>query len=157
MVREGRGGGRRALLVAVVLAAGCVSRTRRLTPSGGAITALGTPDVVQAMARQALMLDAVGIRAADTLYAPEALVVANARVRFAAPRFAGVGYGGRITVASAAVTLEGRFAWVVVDYRWVNSQGNQAEAGRATLLYEQRSNGWRIVHAHSSQLLPWDH
>jgi hypothetical protein len=152
MVREGR----RALLVAGLLAAGCVSRTRRLTPTGGGVTALGTPELVQDMARQALILDAAGARAADTLYAPEALVVANARVRFAAPRFAGVGYGGRITIAGAAATLEGRFAWVVVDYRWVNAQGNQAEAGRATFLCEQRSNGWRIVHVHSSQLLPWD-
>ncbi|HVH69343.1 MAG TPA: nuclear transport factor 2 family protein [Gemmatimonadales bacterium] len=154
MGRKGRQG-RQALLV-VGLVAGCMTRTRRLTPTGRAVTAQGTPEVVQEMTRQALILDAAGVRAADTLYAPDALVVANARVRLTAPRFAGVGYGGRITVASAAVTLEGRFAWVVVDYRWVNSQANQAEAGRATFLYEQRPNGWRIVHAHSSQLLPWD-
>ena len=83
------------------------------------------------MARQALLLDAKGDRAADTLYAPEALVVANARVRLATPRFAGIGYGGRVTVAAAQVTLEGRFAWVLVDYRWINSERNQAEAGRA--------------------------
>lgn len=146
---------RRALLVAAVLAAGCVTRTRRLTPAGGA-TALATPDLVEGMARQALLLDAAAARAADTLYAPEALVIANARVRLAAPRFAGVGYGGRVTVAAAVATLEGRFAWVVVDYRWVNSQANQAEAGRATFLCEQRSSGWKIVHVHSSQLLPWD-
>ena len=25
---------------------------------------------------------------------------------------------------------EGRFAWVLVDYRWINSERNQAEAGR---------------------------
>ena len=148
--------GCRALLVAVVLAAGCVTRTRRLAPAGGTVTALGTTDLVEGMARQALILDAAGARAADTLYAPDALVVANARVRLAAPRFAGVAYGGRVTVAAAAATLEGRFAWVVVDYRWISSQGNQAEAGRATFLCEQRATGWRIVHVHSSQLLPWD-
>jgi len=156
MVREMR----RALLVAA-LVGGCVTRTRRLTPAGGGggvagITALGTPELVQNMARQALVMDAAAARAADTLYAPEALIVANGRVRLTAPRFAGVAYDGRVTVASAAVTLEGRFAWVVVDYRWVNSQGNQAEAGRATFLFEQRPSGWRIVHLHSSQLLPWD-
>jgi len=90
------------------------------------------------------------------LYAQEALVVANARVRSAAPRFAGVGYGGRVTVAAANVTLAGRFAWAMVDYRWVNPAQNQAEAGRATFICEEKPGGWRIIHAHSSQVLPWE-
>ena len=51
---------------------------------------------------------------------------------------------------------EGRFAWVLVDYRWINSERNQAEAGRATFVCEQKPKGWRIVHVHSSQILPWD-
>ncbi len=150
-----RASARRALLVAAALAAACVTRTRRLAPSSMA-TAAGTPDAIQEMARQAVLLDAKGDRAADTLYAPEALVVANARVRLGTPRFAGVGVGGRATVAAAAVTLEGRFAWVLVDYRWINSERNQAEAGRATFVCEQKPKGWRIVHVHSSQLLAWD-
>jgi SnoaL-like protein len=147
--------GRPALTLAVALLAGCVTRTQRLTPSASA-TALGTPEMIETMVRQALVLDAAGDRAADTLYAPEALVVANARTRLAAPRFAGVGHGGRLTVAAAAVTLEGRFAWVMVDYRWINSQRNQAEAGRATFVCEEKPKGWKIVHVHSSQVLPWD-
>src|SRR2546426_3317578 len=114
-----RASARRALLLAATLGAACVTRTRRLAPSG-ATAAVGTPDMVQEMARRALLLDAQGDRAADTLYAPEALVVANARVRFAAPRFAGVGYGGRVTVAASSVTLEGRFAWILADYRWID-------------------------------------
>jgi hypothetical protein len=146
---------RRAVLLVAALGAACVTRTRRLAPSPGT-EAVGTPDLVQEMARQALMLDAKGDRAADTLYAAEALVVANARVRLAAPRFAGVASGGRITVAAATATLEGRFAWVLVDYRWINSERNQAEAGRATFVCEQKPKGWRIVHVHSSQILPWD-
>jgi ketosteroid isomerase-like protein len=44
----------------------------------------------------------------------------------------------------------------MVDYRWLNVETRQAEAGRATLVLEQRPGAWRIVHAHSSQLLPWD-
>jgi hypothetical protein len=136
--------------------AGCVTRTQRVTPTPAPASALGTPERIQTLARQALQLDAAADRAADTLYAPEALVVANARVRLVAPRFAGVGYGGRITVAAATVTLEGRFAWVMVDYRWINSQQQQAEAGRATFVCEEKGRGWKIVHAHSSQLLPWD-
>jgi len=150
-----RASARRALLLVTALGTACVTRTRRLAPSG-TTAAVGTPEVVQEMARQALLLDAKGDRAADTLYAPEAFVVANARVRLATPRFAGVGYGGRVTVAAAQVTLEGRFAWVLVDYRWINSERNQAEAGRATFICEQKPKGWRIVHVHSSQLLPWD-
>ena len=111
-----RASARRALLLAATLGAACVTRTRRLAPSG-ATAAVGTPDMVQEMARQAVLLDAKGDRAADTLYAPDALVVANARVRLGTPRFAGVGLGGRATVAAAAVTLEGRFAWVLLGVR----------------------------------------
>jgi len=146
---------RRALLLGTALIGGCVTHTRRLAPAGGG-AALGTPELVQEMARQALILDAAGGRAVDTLYAPEALVVANGRVRLAPPRFAGTGYGGRVTIAAASATLEGRFAWVVVDYRWLNPPRGQAEAGRATFICEQKPGGWRIVHVHSSQLLPWD-
>jgi len=72
------------------------------------------------------------------------------------PRFAGVGYGGRVTVAGVTVTLEGRFAWVLLDYRWFNLTTNQAEAGRATFVFEEKPDGWKIIHVHSSQVLPWD-
>lgn len=122
-----------------------------LTPRA---TARGTPDIVEAIVRAALQLDAALDRAADTLYAPDALIVADAQVRLNAPRFAGVSYGGHMTVASASVTLEGRFAWALVDYRWVGAR--QAEAGRATFILEDRPGGWRIVHVHSSHLQPWD-
>src|SRR5713101_3119026 len=88
------GSGRHALTLTAALLAGCVTRTQRLTPSASA-AALGTPELIQTMVQRALVLDAAGDRTSDTLYAPEALVVANARPRFAAPRFAGVGYGGR--------------------------------------------------------------
>ncbi|HEX4574699.1 MAG TPA: nuclear transport factor 2 family protein [Gemmatimonadales bacterium] len=145
----------RSVALAAVLLAGCVTRSHRLTPPNTA-TALGPPTAIQDLARQALLLDAAGDRAADTLYAPTALVVANARVRLGSPRFAGVGSGGRVTMAAAAVTLEGRFAWSVVDYRWIDGQNKQADAGRATFVCEQQPRGWKIVHVHSSQLLPWD-
>jgi hypothetical protein len=152
MIARGRRG---AVALGTALLVACVTRTQRLRPATTA-TALGTPELMQALAREALGLDAAGNRAADTLYAPEAVVVANARVRLGAPRFAGIGYGGRVTVSAASVTLEGRWAWVLTDYRWINSQQNQAEAGRATFVCEQKPQGWKIVHVHSSQLLPWD-
>ncbi len=141
------------MLTALALS-GCTTRQR--APRGVPRTALGTPERIQDLVRQAIQLDAAWNRSADTLYAPEAMVVANARVRFAAPRFAGVAYGGRVTVAAATVTLEGRFAWVMIDYRWFSLERNQAEAGRATFVCEEKANGWKIVHVHSSQVLPWD-
>lgn len=142
------------LLVAVFGA--CVSRTT--TPRQTAAVAAGTPDEVQALVRLALTLDAAGDRHADTLYTSEALVVGNARVRLAAPRFAGISSGGtgRVTISAASATVEGRMAWVLVDYRWVNPTERRAEAGRATFICERRGDGWKIVHAHSSQPLPWE-
>jgi len=149
-----------ALTAALVLGA-CAARG-----PAPAVFAAGTPDDIQTLVRQALILDAAGDRAADTLYSADAIVVGNARVRFAAPRFAGISYGGRVTIAAATVTVEGRFAWVMVDYRWVSvgaaGAPTRAEAGRATFVCERRlgdeaeGSSWKIVHAHSSQLLPWD-
>jgi hypothetical protein len=138
--------------MALVITACARTRTPRetLPPAGG------SPEEIQALVRLALTLDAAADRGADTLYAPDALVVGNARVRLAAPRFAGVSPGGRVTVTAATATLEGRFAWVLVDYRWVNPAERRAEAGRATFIFERRGNSWRIVHAHSSQPLPWE-
>src|SRR6058998_2041792 len=142
-----------ARLLVGLLAVACTHRTQpRLTPH----TALGTTSQIQELALLAVTGDAAGDRATDTLYASDALVVANGRARLSVPRFAGVGYGGRVTVATASVTLEGRFAWVLMDYRWFNLQQNQAEVGRATFICENRGSGWKIVHVHSSQLLPWD-
>jgi len=106
------------------------------------------------MARQALLLDAKGDRAADTLYAPEAAgrgecarAFGDAALRRGRLRRPGHRRGGG--------DLEGRFAWC----SWTtggSTQRNQAEAGRATFVCEQKPKGWRIVHVHSSQLLPWD-
>src|SRR3970040_3083020 len=92
-----------SLLAGAVLGA-CVSRA--VTPRG--VVAAATPDHVENLVRLAVALDAAGDRAADTLYAPDAIVVGNARVRLAAPRFAGISYGGRVTIAAANVNLEGR-------------------------------------------------
>jgi len=143
---------------AVLLAAALLSACARHAVTLRAAEAVATPDEVQVVVRLALMLDAAGDRAADTLYTADALIVANARVRLAVPRFAGISSGGRVTIAASSVTLEGRFAWVLMDYRWVNPQQRLAEAGRATFICERRAGagGWKIVHVHSSQVLPWD-
>ena len=141
----------------------CVTRT--VTP--GTVTALNTgpvtnggggTDEIQSVVELALTLDASGDAHADTLYSPDALVIENARVRLAAPRFAGISVGpGRVTTTVASATVESHLAWVLVDYRWTNAAERRAEVGRATVILEKQSNGsWKIVHAHSSQPLPWE-
>ena len=141
-----------AVLAALLLVSACGPRP----PRSVGIAVVGTTVEVEALVRAALQLDAASDRAADTLYAPESIVIANARPRFAHPRFAGVSYGGRIAVGSSNVTVEGRWAWAAVDYRWIGSQAGQVESGRATIVCRRESKGWRILHVHSSQLLPWD-
>ena len=143
----------RSVLLCLVLACGCSHRQTGFRP----LAVAGTTAEAEALVRAALVLDAAADRQADTLYSPDAVVFANARQRFAHPRFAGVSYGGRVTVAASAVNMMGSWAWAVVDYRWIGSQRSQAEVGRATFILAKRQNGWRIVHVHSSQLLPWDH
>lgn len=147
------------ILVSGLILAACVSRTTRpRTTAIASATAPGTTDEVQSLVRLALTLDAAGDRRADTLYTSDALVVGNARVRLAAPRFAGIAAGGagRVTITAANATVEGRLAWVLVDYRWVNPAERRAEVGRATVICERRGDSWKIVHAHSSQPLPWE-
>ena len=149
---------RPALCVLLTVMASCTTRaTRTIQPRE--VTALGTgTDDVQNLVRLALTLDAAGDRRADTLYASDAVVIGNARVRLAAPRFAGIAGGGagRVTITAANATVSGRSAWVLVDYRWTNPAERGADAGRATIICEWRGNGWKIVHAHSSQPIPWE-
>ncbi|HXO86092.1 MAG TPA: nuclear transport factor 2 family protein [Gemmatimonadales bacterium] len=132
--------------------------TRTVSPSHE-VTAVGSSTgEVQSVVRLALTLDAAGDRRADTLYASEAVVVSNARVRLTAPRFAGItsDSGGRVLITATNATVEGRWAWALVDYRWVNQAERRGEVGRATFVCERRGDSWKIVHAHSSQPLPWE-
>jgi ketosteroid isomerase-like protein len=144
-----------AALLAGALLSACSTRTVQPRQEVTASSA-GTSDV-QTVVRQALTLDAAGDRKADTLYTPDAVVVGNARVRFAAPRFAGISVpgSGRVTITAANATVSGGMAWVLMDYRWISSTDQRAEVGRATVICERRGSGWKIVHAHSSQPLPW--
>jgi hypothetical protein len=151
-MRPVRSRGAAALLP--LLAAACV--TRRTSTVAPSLSGPATSAAVEDLVRAALGADAAGDASADTLYAPGALVVANARARLGAPRLAGVGHGGRITVSAASATMEGRFAWVTLDYRWVNAATHNTVAGRATVLCQLVEGRWRIVHLHSSQPLPWE-
>ena len=151
----------------LMVPAGCVTRTVKPREAVTVSDASGRPGGAEAVVRLAIELDASGDPKADTLYAPDAVVVANARGRLAAPRFAGItsgvggagdgrAGGGRVTITAASENVEGRFAWVLVDYNWVNAVERRVEAGRATFICERRGENWKIVHAHSSQPLPWE-
>ena len=144
-------------LLAVGLTA-CATRTvQQSTEVTATAAGAGTEDV-QNLVRLALVLDAAADRNGDTLYASDAVVVGNARMRLAAPRFAGIGAAGtgRVAITAANATVSGGLAWVLVDYRWNSSTELRSEVGRATVIFERRGSGWKIVHAHSSQPLPWD-
>jgi ketosteroid isomerase-like protein len=104
----------------------------------------------------ALNLDLEHSPAADTLYDEAARVVSNGRERAGPPRFAAVGRGGIVTMLSLHVeVVPGGLAWAFADYRWTGADGTAAEFGTATVLLKQRTSGWKIAHAHSSQPLPW--
>jgi ketosteroid isomerase-like protein len=156
----------RARAVIVMVISGCVTRTvKQEQPVEVART--GRPGDAEAVVRLAIALDATGDPSADTLYTPDAIVIRNARGRLAPPRFAGItstaatgaGAGvraGRVTITAATANVEGRFAWVLVDYSWLNPTEHREEAGRATFICERRGESWKIAHAHSSQPLPWE-
>ncbi len=147
----------RAVIV-MVLISGCVTRTVK-QGQPVEVAGKGRPGDAEAVVRLAIALDATGDRSADTLYTPEAIVIRNARGRLAAPRFAGITSttgAGRVTITAATANVEGRFAWVLVDYSWLNPTERGEEAGRATFICERRGENWKIAHAHSSQPLPWE-
>lgn len=153
-MRPDRPGWRPALPALALALTACV--TQRSSTVQPVLSGPGTSAAVEDVVRAALRADAAGDPSADTLYAPGAQVVANARVRIRTPRLAGVGYGGRITVASASATMEGRFAWILLDYRWINVEANNTATGRATVVCQLVEGRWRIIHLHSSQPLPWE-
>jgi hypothetical protein len=141
----------------MLLVSGCVTRTVTPREAIAVTSTSGRPGGAEAVARLAIALDATGDPKADTLYAPDATIVENARVRLGAPRFAGITSGaGRVNVTAATENVEGRFAWVLVDYNWSNPAVRRIEAGRATFICERRGESWKIVHVHSSQPLPWE-
>jgi ketosteroid isomerase-like protein len=155
-------------VVAMVLISGCVTRTVK-QEQPVEVAGTGRPGDAEAVVRLAIALDATGDPGADTLYTPDAIVIRNARGRLAPPRFAGItstagtgtgagaGAGaGRVTITAATANVEGRFAWVLVDYSWLNPTEHREEAGRATFICERRGESWKIAHAHSSQPLPWE-
>jgi ketosteroid isomerase-like protein len=89
---------------------------------------------------------------ADSLWDPDATVVANGELRTGPPRFAGVGLGGEIAITTSRLEVRQSLIWVYLEYRWLSLKDGAARDGKATVLLTPRpdGSGWKIVHAHSS-------
>jgi hypothetical protein len=112
---------------------------------------------VLAVVRQALEGEALGL-ATDSLYTASALVVANGAPRTQAPRFAGLAQGGRVTITEMSGEVFASTAWTFASYRWRSNDDRVMESGVATVLLsrDEATRNWRIKHAHSSLLPPWE-
>jgi len=99
--------------------------------------------------------EARGDESADTLLTPDADFIMTGIPVTRRPRLAGVLGRGEAAVEDSRTQLAGEFAWVVVVYRWTQDGGDDVERGRATMILERRTAGWRIRHVHSSTVSPW--
>jgi ketosteroid isomerase-like protein len=138
----------------LLLLAGC-GRPGPATPPSPAVTpqTATVADRLAELAAGTLAADAL-IEQADTVFLPEADVIADGRRRNSAPRFAGVDPGGQVVVTSTRVDVAGNFAWALVEYRWMAPGQDRIREGRATLVFVSREGGagWRIAAAHSSEV-----
>ena len=110
-------------------------------------------DALEALATFALEADA-RMERTDSLFVPDAEIIAAGRRRSGAPRFAGIEAGGQVALGSIRVDQAGDFAWASFDYRWLAPDQNRFHEGRATVVFSRvamaRGRGWRIAHIHSS-------
>jgi hypothetical protein len=92
----------------------------------------------------------------DSLFAIDALVIADGEARRSAPRLAGVGLGGSLQLVTTRAAARGAFVWVVMEYRWLPMfESDALRVGVATLIVSRlRDGNWRIVHLHSSSPVP---
>lgn len=142
----------RVLAATVVLAAtgiGCASRTMQ-----GTAVLPADNRAVLAVVREALERDAMA-QTAMHLYEPFVTIIANGVERRDPPRFAGMGQGGRVTVAELRGEVLGEIAWAIASYHWTSADGRMVESARVTFVLAPEGNSWRIRHAHSSIVPPW--
>jgi len=133
---------------AVVVLLGCGGSRTTGTPilSPGVIE-----EPVTAVLVAALKADS-RLETADSLWDPDATVVANGELRSAPPRFAGIERGGEVAITSSRLEVRQSLIWVFLEYRWLSVKEGTARAGRATVLLTPRPEGagWKIIHLHSS-------
>ena len=138
---------RRSAAITLVLA-GCASG--RATPVA-TLSPSAVEEPVTAAISAALDADR-RLSPADSLWDPEALVVANGTLRYAPPRFAGIEPGGDAAITSSRLEVRQSLVWVYLDYRWISVTQSLAREGRATVILTPKPGGvgWRIIHLHSS-------
>ena len=136
----------RSGLAAIFLAACGGQPTVAIPPS----TTVAPDDRLSEVVSEVLQADA-RLEPLDSLYSPDALVIADGEVRFGPPRFAGIGGLGSVAVTATRLEVRGTMAWAQAEYRWVAAAGDSAREGRVTLILTPNEKGaWRIRHAHSS-------
>ena len=136
----------RISLAAILLAACGGQATVAIPPS----TTVVPDDRLSEVVSEALQADA-RLEPLDSLYAADALVIADGEVRYGIPRFAGIGGRGSVAVTATRLEVRGTMAWVQAEYRWVAAAGDSAREARVTLILTPNEKGaWRIRHAHSS-------
>jgi hypothetical protein len=135
-----------AALLAVLPACAAPPRPVAPPPSPAAVE-----EAVSAVLAAALDADR-RLEPADSLWDPEAVVIANGALRYAPPRFAGVEPGGETAITSSRLEVRQSLVWVYLEYRWLSLKDALAREGRATILLTPKAgvSGWKIVHAHSS-------
>jgi len=134
------------VLPALLGAAGCARAPQPAAlPNPGELA-----DVIADRAALALASDARR-DSADSLYSPDAELIADGARRTGPPRYAGIGDGGQVSVGSSRVEVSGAFAWVLIEYHWFSAAQDLIRQSNATILFSRQPDGrWRIDHAHSS-------
>ena len=148
-----------AVAVAGLLAA--CSRAVPMGPPSAANAVAVTTDVLVADSVGGVLLERLlegesRGRDPDSLFAAEAITIADGSVRLGAPRLAGAMPGGRVQLISTRIAASGAFAWGVIEYRWMPPVGGGLlRQGLATIMIgRQRDGAWRILHLHSSSPPP---
>jgi hypothetical protein len=109
-------------------------------------------DQITDLVTEALRADA-RLEAADSLYEPGAVLVADGTRQTTLPRFAGISAGGQVQVGSSQVEVGQGFAWALLEYRWVAANANLAREARLSAVLLRSAQGtWHIVHGHSSSV-----
>ena len=147
---------RPALLL--LLLAGCAHGTAAPAPAGPipvTLEALAADSIASAMVRRAFDADAK-LADPDSLYIPNAEVIANGAPRAEAPRLAGVAEGGTVQLGSSRFSVTGNYVWGTMQYRWVPGVPEKRIVdGWATFVIARLKTGeWRILHVHSSTASP---
>lgn len=145
----------RAVTATVVLLGACAGHAPAPAPTMPAIPitveALTADSIAHGMVQRAFDGDAK-FATPDSLYLPDAEIIANGAPRAEAPRLAGVSADGSIQLGSSRFAVTGNLVWGTIQYRWVPLTPTQPMVdGWATIVIARRRTGeWRIAHIHSS-------